>query len=291
MPLYTNYSGVTRMKIYISADMEGATGVVRAEQTRSTDQEYSFGKAMQTHDLLAAIEGAFDGGADEVLINDSHARMINISPEDMPGSEGRLRIISGTPKQLGMMEGIKGCDGAFFLCYHAMAGTSEAVLDHTISGKAVYRAVLNGRESGETGLNAAVCGYFGVPVALITGDDATAREAKGLLGDSLLTCEVKSGISHAAASCLPPETTFGMIRERASEAVRRISQGLAPVPDTGNGDFCLDLTFHYTSQADCAEVPGTIRLDGRTVRIEGKGMDTMRRWAGSLISLGGSVGF
>ncbi len=281
------------MKIYISADMEGATGVVRAEQTRSTDQEYCFGRAMQTHDLLAAIEGAFDGGADEILINDAHARMINISPQDLPGSEGRLRIISGSAKDLGMMEGVSGCDGAFFLCYHAMAGTPKAVLDHTISGKAVYRTVLNGKEVGETGLNAAVCGEFGVPVALVTGDDALEIETRALLGAGVICCSVKSGIGHASASCLPPESTFGMIKERASRAVKAIAAGKAPIPPIGKDHyFTLDITFHFTSQADSvATVPGTVRLDGRTVRIEGRGMDLMRRWAGSLISLGGSVGF
>ncbi len=279
------------MKIYMSVDMEGATGIVRSEQTRNSEPEYSYGRAMQTHDLLAAIEGAFDGGADEIVVNDAHARMINLSPGDMPGSEGKLRLISGSPKQLGMMEGVKGCDGAFFLCYHAMAGTAMAVLDHTISAKAVYKTVLNGVEVGEIGLNAGVCGYLGIPVAFVTGDDATEREAKKLLGDDLITCGVKSSITHAAASCLPPEVTFAMIRERASKAVKRIAQGQAPIMDTGDGSFRLDITFHYTSQADSAEVPGTVRLDGRTIRIEGKGMDDMRRWAGSLISLGGSAGF
>lgn len=279
------------MKIYMSVDMEGATGIVRSEQVRSSNVEYGYGRAMQTHDLLAAIEGAFDGGAEEIIVNDAHDRMINLSPEDIPGSEGRLRIISGSPKKLGMMEGIKGCRGAFFLCYHAMAGTEKAVLDHTISARAVYKTVLNGVEVGEIGLNAGVCGYLGIPVAFVTGDEATEREAKTLLGGDLITCGVKSGISHAAACCLPPEATFPMIRERASNAVRRIIQGKAPIMDTGDGSFRLDITFHYTSQADCAEVPGTTRLDGRTIRIEGRGMDDMRRWAGSLISLGGAAGF
>ncbi|SMG31325.1 M55 family metallopeptidase [Dethiosulfovibrio salsuginis] len=96
------------MKIYMSVDMEGATGIVRSEQVRNSDVEYGYGRAMQTHDLLAAIEGAFDGGAEEIIVNDAHDRMINLSPESMPGSEGRLRIISGNPKQLGMMEGMRG---------------------------------------------------------------------------------------------------------------------------------------------------------------------------------------
>ncbi len=282
------------MKLYISADMEGATGVVRSEQIRAESAEYSFGRSMQTGDLLAALEGAFDGGATEILINDSHDRMINLSPSDLQNQSGPVSIISGSPKPLGMMEGIERCDAAVFLCYHAMAGTAHAVLDHTVSGRAVYQVFLNGIEMGETGINAAAAAQFGIPVIAVTGDDALCREAQALLGEDLVTCQVKKALGHSTARCLPPDVSHPLIREGVSKAVRQLLQGKKTPPpmDIGNGAFQLDIVFHYASQADsAATVPGTVRLDGRTVRIEGKGMDAMRRWAGSLISLGGSVAF
>lgn len=280
------------MKIYMSVDMEGATGVVKAEQTRAGDPEYAFGRKMQTHDLIAAIEGAFDGGADEILINDAHSSMINISPADLPGKDGSVRIISGTPKALGMMEGVEGCDGAFFLCYHAMAGTEKAVLDHTISGGAVYGVKLNGKNVGEIGLNAAVCGGLNIPVALFTGDEVSCKEARLELGESLYTSSVKKATGHSAAVCLPPEITREDIRKKASLAAGAIKSGNAPVFPVGDGTFELDITFHYTSQADEAgAVPATKRVDGRTIRVNGNDMSQMRRWAGALISLGGTVSF
>jgi len=280
------------MKIYMSVDMEGATGVVRSEQTKASREEYRFGQAMQTHDLKAAIEGALEGGAREILVNDSHDGMINISPADLSRYGGRVRIISGSPKKLGMMEGVECCDGAFFLCYHAMAGTERAILDHTISGKAVYGAWLNGKEVGEIGLNAAVCSEHSIPVLLVTGDTAACEEARSTLGQQALTCSVKRGIGHSSADCLPPDETFEIIRKGAFEAAKRLKDGGPVKKEVSKRAFQLEISFHYTSQADCAAtIPGTKRLDGRTVRIEGIGMDLMRRWAGSLISLGGSVAF
>ncbi|PIE55145.1 MAG: aminopeptidase [Dethiosulfovibrio peptidovorans] len=282
------------MKLYISVDMEGATGIVRSEQIRAESPEYGFGRRMQTGDLLAALEGAFDGGATEVLINDSHDRMINISPSDLDHQPGSVSLISGSPKPLGMMEGIQGCDAAVFLCYHAKAGTTKAVLDHTISGRAIYQVFLNGIEMGETGLNAATAAQFGIPVIAVTGDHALCREAQALLGDDLVVCQVKEGMGHSTARCLPPDASHTLIRDGISKATQQLCKGKKTPPpmDIGSGTFRLDLVFHYASQADnAAIVPGTIRLDGRTVRVEGEGMDTMRQWAGALISLGGSVAF
>ncbi|MEA3285018.1 MAG: M55 family metallopeptidase [Synergistota bacterium] len=280
------------MKIYMSVDMEGATGVVRSEQTKASRDEYRFGQTMQTHDLKAAIEGALEGGAREILVNDSHDGMINISPSDLSGYGGQVRIISGSPKKLGMMEGVEDCNGAFFLCYHAMAGTVRAILDHTISGRAVYGVRLNGKEVGEIGLNAAVCSEHSIPVLLVTGDTATCEEARSTLGQQALTCSVKRGIGHSSADCLPPDETFEIIRKGAFEAAKSLKDGEAGKNEISRGAFQLDISFHYTSQADnAATIPGTTRVDGRTVRIEGTGMDLMRRWAGSLISLGGSVAF
>ncbi|NLI96349.1 MAG: M55 family metallopeptidase, partial [Synergistaceae bacterium] len=176
------------MKIYVSLDMEGATGIFSPEQVTPKGPEYAFGRAMQAHDLQAVLEGLEEEGVRDVLVNDSHWNMTNLDLRDLPSG---VRLISGYPKPLSMVEGVQGFDAAFFLCTHAMAGTEKAVLDHTLSGSTVYEVRLNGLRVGETGINAALCGFLGVPVALVTGDLAACWEAESLLGEGLVTCGVK----------------------------------------------------------------------------------------------------
>ena len=272
------------MKIYISADMEGATGVVNAAQTDDKRPEYAFGCRMQLHDVNAVIGGLFEAGADEVLVNDSHARMINM---DINGLDPRAHLLTGSPKLQSMVEGCEGADAAFFVGYHAMAGTPHAVLDHTVSGARVYSVVLNGREVGETGLNAAACAHYGIPVALVTGDRAVCDEASGLLGDGLVTACVKEARGRQAADCLCPEASASVLRDAAREAVARVRAGRAPRLSIGDESFDLRITFHTSGQCDRASVlPVAERLGGRTLRVQGRGMAEMRRWSGVLIGLG-----
>ncbi|MDR3331677.1 MAG: M55 family metallopeptidase [Synergistaceae bacterium] len=273
------------MRIYISADMEGATGIVSSCQTDSNESEYSFGQKMQLHDVKAVVSGALDAGADEILINDSHWRMINLDIGEL-GFDSRVRLISGSPKALCMVEGFEGADAAFFVGYHAKMGTPRAILDHTISGVRVYTISLNGREVGETGLNAATCADGGVPVALVTGDAALCTEARELLGDGLVTARVKDARGRLAADCLLPEESARVLREAAAEAATRARDGRAPRMDIGDGTYDLRITFHNSAQCDdAAIVPGVERIGGRTVRVTGRGMTEMMRWTLTLISL------
>ena len=194
------------MRVYISADMEGATGVVNVDQTDCERPEYAFGCRMQLHDVNAVVDGLLDAGVDDILVNDSHDRMINL---DAGGLNPRARLLSGWPKVMGMLEGYEGADAAFFVAYHAMAGTECAVLDHTVSGRRVYSVVLNGVEVGEIGLNAAACAGCGVPVALVTGDRAACGEAVGLLGDGVTTACVKTAHGRCAARSAWGGVRFG----------------------------------------------------------------------------------
>lgn len=267
--------------------MEGATGVVNADQTRSAEKEYAFGCKMQLHDVRAVIEGALEAGADEILVNDSHGRMINLDIEGMR-FDSRVRLLSGSPKALSMVQGFDPADGAFFVGYHAMAGTPRAILDHTINGSAVYSVFLNGREVGETGLNASVCAQKKIPLALVTGDAAVCAESAALMGDALVTACVKDAHGRTAADCLLPEESSKVLKAAAIKAVERIRSGKAPLLPIGDGGFDLRLTFHTSMQCDlAATIPGTERIGGRTVRVTGTDMVTMMRWAVSLISLGG----
>jgi D-amino peptidase len=273
------------MKIFISADMEGATGVVQSEQTNSAKTEYAFGRKMQLHDVRAVVEGALEAGASEVLVNDSHASMTNLDVAEM-GFDSRVRLLTGSPKTLSMVEGFEFADAAFFVGYHAKAGTERAVLGHTISGGTVFSVSLNGKEIGETGLNAAACAQKKVPLALVTGDAALCAEARELLGDALVAACVKTAHGQTSADCLLPRESAKTLRAAAVEAVERSRSGKAPCMDIGDGSFDLRLTFHNAAQCDRAsKIPGVERLDGRTARVTGQDMIVMLRWTLSLISI------
>lgn len=275
------------MKIYISVDMEGATGIVSSLHVEdSAPVEYAFGCKMQLHDLRAVIDGALEAGATEIIVNDSHERMINVDVSSLPE---KVRLVSGSPKALGMIEGTEGCDGIFFVGYHAMAGTSGAILDHTLSVNTVFNVKLNGTPVGETGLNAAVCAEKNIPVALVTGDKAVCREAQKLLGEDITICTVKEGRSNSCGILLPPCETYPLLKNAAKEAVSSIRARKAPVLKISL-PYSLELTFKHTRQCDeVSYIPGVNRIDGRTVMMKGESMEEMRRWISAATSLAESV--
>ena len=171
------------MRVYVSVDMEGIAGIVHEDQTNPVDPrcaaEYARGRKLMTEEANAAVEGALAAGAGFVLLNDSHWDMRNLLAEELHHA---AVLLSGGPKRLSMLEGIEaGFDAALFIGYHAKAGTARAVLDHTMTD--VVRDVrLNGRSMGELGLNAALAGSYGVPVALVSGaaaDPGRCRRGAG----------------------------------------------------------------------------------------------------------------
>ena len=250
------------MRVYISVDMEGVAGVVHEDQTDPIDPrhagEYNRMRSLMTSEANAAVEGALDAGATRVLVNDSHWLMRNLLPEHLhPSAE----LISGGPKLRSMVEGIDlGFDAAVFVGYHAMAGAHHAVIDHTYSGT-VHEVRLNGLAVGELGINAALAGSFGVPVAMVSGDQALAAEAKALLGDGVETVIVKHAVGRFAARSVSPAESCRRIREGATAALRRRHAPLKldlPVR--------LEVAFALTHMADMAElVPGSVRTGGRTL--------------------------
>jgi D-amino peptidase len=252
------------MNILISVDMEGIAGVVMENHTSSDHKEYERFRKLMTAEANAAIEGALAGGVTEVVVNDSHGGMANILIEDLnPAAE----LISGSPKPFGMMQGIgPDVDAVFFVGYHAMSGAGAAVLEHTWSGR-VIELSLNGQVIGETGLNAALAGAYGVPVVLVTGDQAVTEEARTLLGD-IETVAVKEGVARTAARCLHPEVAQERIRQAAERAVR-----LATTPFVVPPPITLRVVFHRAAHVDMAElVPGSRRVDGRTIEWSGDDM-------------------
>jgi len=246
------------MKVYISCDMEGISGVVAGKQT-GNGEEYKRAQKLMTGEVNAAIEGALAGGATEILVNDSHGSMRNILIEELNPS---AQLISVSPKPLSMMQGIdESFDAALFIGYHAQAGTAYSVLDHTYSG-IVYQVSLNGRLVGETGLNAALAGYFGVPVVLVTGDKLLVEEAAALLG-TVAGVAVKESYGRYAARCLVPETARELIREAAQSALSREGKLFVVEPP-----ITLAVDFTSSAHLDMAElIPGANRVSGRRIEF------------------------
>ena len=200
--------------------MEGVGGIVHSDQTDSAHPEYQRGRKLMTAEVNAAVEGALKGGATEVLVNDSHGGMRNLLIEEL---NPEAILLSGATKQFSMMAGIdRTFDAVFFTGYHARAGSSFANLDHTWNGPTIVQGIwLNGVEVGEYGLNAALAGYFGVPVVLMTGDQTACAQAKELLGADLETVVVKEATGRASAKNLHPTKVHALIRDAAARAVAK----------------------------------------------------------------------
>ena len=163
------------MRVFISSDIEGTAGIVHWEQVLN-GPEYEGGRTLLENEVNAAIDGAADAGATSFLVNDAHYLMQNLRPERL---HGRASLVSGKHKPLYMMEGLDGSfDAAFLVSYHGSISAQTAVLSHTYNPSVVYHAELNGHVVGESGINALVARHYDVPIALVTGDDATAEEMR-----------------------------------------------------------------------------------------------------------------
>lgn len=240
--LGTSMSGEDVLKVFISVDMEGISGVVSWEDVSRDGLDYPLFRKLMTQETNAAIEGALEAGATEILVRDSHSTARNILPDLLHPEAILLRNWSGGP--MGMMEGIDDSfDAVIFIGYHAREGTPNAVLKHTSTGKIdVY---LNGRNMPEAGINAAIAGYFNVPVVMVAGDLALVDQVKELLGD--VECvAVKEGIGQAA-KMLHPSKAQQLIRNSARKALTdlgRFKPFKLPTPIT--------MEIRYKDEADAA---------------------------------------
>ena len=247
------------MKIYISADLEGISGVVGKEHVDPKGSEYSRARELMTQEVNAAIRGAFKGGASEVVVNDAHGPMTNIMIEKL---EPQAELITGTPKNKGMMAGLtEEFEQVFLIGYHAKKG-KPGILSHSYSGATVGKIELNGLEVGESGLNSFLAGSYQVPVSLISGDDRAVEELRELIGEQLKTAPVKSSLTRFAARCLSPEKACGLIEEQANLAVQD-SRGLKPLEP--ESPLTLEVTFLDRGLAErAAQIPGA-ELDDAVV--------------------------
>ncbi|MBN2387123.1 MAG: M55 family metallopeptidase [Anaerolineales bacterium] len=262
------------MKILISCDMEGISGVVAWEQTEPGSGEYERCQALMTGDVNAAIRGAFDGGADEVLVADGHSYGRNLLLEEL---DPRVCLNVGVDKPLAIVEGIQDEVAAvIFIGYHSRIGTRNGLLCHTWSG-ATADLQLNEVPVGEIGLSAGVCGHFDAPVIMISADDTACAEARDLLGQ-LETVAVKRALGRQSAECLPLETARGMIYEAAVRAVIRLKAGNPPAPYRPKTPVRISLRFMRPGKVGLAElIPGTKVRDGRRIEYTARDMlDTFK---------------
>jgi D-amino peptidase len=271
------------MKILIAADMEGISGVVHWDQVDPKHKEYDRFRKLMTGDVNAAIEGAFEGGAQEVTVADGHGSGRNILVEEL---DARARLNSGSPSPFSMVQGINtGIDAAMFVGYHARVGSPNAILDHTWSGTCVAGVWLNGRPVGEIGWNAAVCGHYGAPVILISGDQTACAEAVDLLGP-VETAVVKEASGRMAAECLPPQVARQKIAGAARRAVERLRQGQAPAPLQLDLPVIVTVELVHSQMADRAAIfPGTRRLEGKQVEFTAEDAPSAYRGFRAVVAL------
>jgi D-amino peptidase len=209
------------LKVLISVDMEGITGIVSADEcNRRVSDDYQYFRKIMTLEANAAVEGALAGGATEIVVRDAHDTGRNILPDLLHKSARLLRDWSFGPKE--MMEGVDETFGAaVFIGYHASAGKPDAILEHTWSGR-ITDVKINGVSLPEAGLNALIAGHFNIPVVFVSGDQAVCDQVRGLLGE-IESVAVKKGIGAATLS-LHPEVSGQLIKEGVERALRNLGK-------------------------------------------------------------------
>jgi D-amino peptidase len=252
------------VRIMISADMEGATGVTWTEDVTPGTEQWQRFRRMFTGDVNACIAGLFDGGASDVLVNEAHSAQRNLLLEDL---DERARMLTGRHKPLSMMQGIdSGLAGVVFLGYHAGAGV-DGVLAHTYLANSITGVWLDGVPASEGRLNAALAVEHGVPVLLVTGDDLTCDDAADY-APGAQRMAVKECVSRYAAICLPPRRTAELIAAAAKAGMASAGR-VEPIP----GPHRTEVEFDATHLAQATTVVPTVEQCGvRRVGFDAESM-------------------
>ena len=248
------------MKVYISVDMEGVAGISDWEQCLAGGDDYQLGRDLLLGEVNAAIDGAREAGATEILVNDSHSAMRNLPPTEL---HGQASYLSGRFKPLYMMEGLDASyDVALFLGYHAAMPT-PGILSHTYNPRAIADVTLNGTVTGEAGINALVAMHHGVPVAVITGDQYVGPEAAPFC-PGIEVVEVKRSVSRYAAEHLHPDVA----RERIREGVHQSLSGMSAGPPVIDLPATLEVQLMSPDMAEQATwLHGVERVTSTSVRF------------------------
>ena len=251
----------SELRVFLSVDMEGIAGAVTPEQLGPGGFEYNAFREIVTAEALAAIEGAREAGATQFVVADAHGNGQNLLLDRFPDD---VEIVRSWPRPLHMMEGIdESFDAVFLIGYHAAATNLEGVRAHTFSSANYAAVVLNGRAIPEGGMSAAIAGHFGVPIALVTGDDVTIAEMEEILGD-VEGVVVKEALGFHSARTLTPAAAQDRIREGARRAIERLADF---EPHHLDGPPVLELTFkNYRPAEVLAYLPIVERPADRTIR-------------------------
>lgn len=249
---------VRKLKVFISVDMEGVAGLIHWDETSQGGPDYPLFRTLMTGEANAAVAGAFEAGATEVVVRDAHDSARNILPDQI---DPRARLIREWNGPLSMMEGLDGTfDAVVFVGYHARAGTPNAVLKHTMS-LSLYDVILNGVRMPEGGWNAAIAGYFGVPVVFLSGDAAICGQIREIIGP-IETAAVKEGLG-PAASMIHPSKAREMIQGGVRTALKNLK---AYKPYKPSPPYKLEIVFADENQARRASyIPGADRTGERSV--------------------------
>ncbi len=263
------------MRVYISVDMEGIGGINHPHPTDPKDSRYSTSVALMVGETNAAIEGAVAAGASDILVNDSHWNMYNLLPEELheaarvlQGEKAWSMVAGAQPRTTGgdTADGHPAFDVALFVGYHARAGHPRGTIAHTYSGKPVETR-LDGRPTGEYGLNALVLGAWGIPVGMVAGDDALAEEVEAWLPWAERVV-VKEADGTNSAISVHPSIARQRVRDGAERAVRRGAAHELQVLTVGP-PVVIEVDYARGVVADhAAIVPGAERVGDRTVRFE-----------------------
>jgi D-amino peptidase len=256
-----------KLKVYISVDMEGIAGVVTSDQLGPEGFEYQRFREFMTAEALAAVTAAKEAGATEVLVSDSHGNGQNLLIEKLPVD---VRVIRAWPRKLGMMGGIDSTfDAVIFIGYHASTSNTKGVRAHTFSSATLTRLAINGKEMSEGSWNAAIAGHFGVPVIMISGDDAAVAEVRAQVGD-LEGAVVKNNLGFHSANTVTPQAAQQLIGEKVKAAINKLGKF---TPFKLSLPVTLDVSFkHYQPAEVLAYLRGVERLDAHSIRFRAKDM-------------------
>jgi D-amino peptidase len=237
------------VRVHIISDMEGVAGIVRWEQVGGGEPLYEEGRKLYTEEINAAVRGAKAAGATEIVVMDCHGAGkgwdFNSLVPDLLDPDCEYVIQKEWTEYTEFLE--QGCDAALFVAMHARAGSAKGVMNHTVSGQAWTNLWFNGTLVGETGINAALCGTWGCPVLLVTGDEAVCDEAKDLLGPGVTTVAVKRGLGRFSARNIAPRRARQLIEEGARNALRDV-KAVSPYDP---GRPCeIEVEFSRTDEAD-----------------------------------------
>ncbi|MEK4487762.1 M55 family metallopeptidase [Psychrobacillus sp. FSL H8-0484] len=263
------------MKLFLSVDMEGITGLPDHTFVDSSKHNYERARRIMTQEANAIVEGALSKGVKEVLVNDSHSKMNNILVEEL---HPEASLITGDLKPYSMVQSLdETYIGAVFAGYHSRAGQPGVMSHSMIFG--VRNIFINEVVIGELGFNAYVAGYYGVPVIMVAGDDGACREAEALI-PGVVIAAVKQSISRSAVKTLHPQKAQALLRERIAEAISKRDQ-IQPLTPPKNP--VLRIEFANYGQAEWAALmPGCEIIEGTTI-VKFEAIDILEAYRAMLV--------